>query len=194
MKSMLSILLVLINTTHSKSIDYNPREKSLVVKIIKSGDHRKIKRLKKLVNVKKYRKEFQYLPDLVPIHPQKIKRISSFYGYRKHPIKKVKHFHNGIDFSARKGTPVYASSSGIINLIKRSHKGYGKQIELSNTFGYKTKYAHLSKIIVSSGQKITKGQKIGYVGSTGSSTGPHLHFEIFKNGKRVDPSKFIINP
>ena len=122
-----------------------------------------------------------------------LKRISSLYGWRMHPIKKVKKFHSGFDLSSNMGISVYASSSGIINLVKKSTKGYGNQIELYNKFGYKTKYAHLSKISVKSGQKVYKGQKIGEVGSSGSSTGPHLHFKILRNKKTLDPYKFLIN-
>ena len=112
-------------------------------------------------------------------------RISSSFGKRKHPILGYNVAHRGIDFAAPKGTPIYAAGNGTIE-IKKKNGSYGKYILIRHANRFKTAYAHLSKYAKTSG-KVTQGQVIGYVGSTGRSTGSHLHYEIIKNGKRINP-------
>lgn len=116
--------------------------------------------------------------------------ISSLYGYRVDPFKKKRAFHSGIDFSASSGTPVKTTADGIVAVAGR-YGGYGKCVIIRHKNGFKTLYAHLSKIKVVKGQKVLSGDEVGKVGSTGRSTGPHLHYEIMKNGKRVNPKKYI---
>jgi murein DD-endopeptidase MepM/ murein hydrolase activator NlpD len=117
-------------------------------------------------------------------------RISSLYGYRRHPIYKTKKFHSGVDYAAPKGTPVFASGSGVLELV-RYVNGYGNSIKIRHNSEYQTFYAHMNGFAsgMKPGVRVKKGQIIGYVGSTGRSTGPHLHFEILRKGQRIDPLK-----
>jgi len=116
-------------------------------------------------------------------------RISSKFGMRKHPILGYTKMHKGIDFAARTGTPIYAAGDGKVNYAGRKG-GYGKYIKIKHNNGYETAYAHLSKYAkgMKNGRRVKQGQIIGYVGSTGRSTGPHLHYEILKNGKHINPA------
>ena len=95
--------------------------------------------------------------------------------------------HKGIDFSARTGTPIYATGDGVIGRVQHSRSGYGNNVKINHGYGYETLYAHMSKVLVKPGQKVKKGQKIGLVGSTGRSTGPHLHYEVHYKGAAVNP-------
>jgi murein DD-endopeptidase MepM/ murein hydrolase activator NlpD len=116
--------------------------------------------------------------------------VSSGYGRRVHPIRGDIDFHTGIDFSSRPGTPVHATADGIVSFSGRSG-GNGNLVAIEHGFGYQSFYAHNKKIIVRVGQVVKRADVIAYVGSTGSSTGPHVHYEIWKDGKNVDPSKFL---
>jgi len=127
------------------------------------------------------------IPNGKPVH---YRRISSQFGYRTHPVTHKKDFHAGIDLSAKYGTPIYAPANGVVEYAQR--KGaYGKFLLIAHAYGFKTAYGHLSKYAVKSGQYVTKGQLIGYVGNTGRSTGAHLHYEIRYLNKWVDPEIFI---
>lgn len=117
-------------------------------------------------------------------------KITSPFGMRVHPIKKVNKQHEGVDISASKGDPIKAASAGVVEYSGYS-SGYGYNVIINHQNGYRTLYAHASKLLVKSGEIITKGQKIALVGSTGLSTGPHLHFEIRINGAPVDPTEYI---
>lgn len=122
--------------------------------------------------------------------PVRYTRVSSKYGYRTHPVTKKQSFHPALDLKANKGTPVYAPASGVVILAKR--KGaYGNLLLLDHSFGFKTAYGHLSKFAVKSGDFVSKGDLIAYVGSTGRSTGPHLHYEIRYLDKWLNPKTFI---
>lgn len=122
--------------------------------------------------------------------PVEYKRISSGYGYRIHPTKKTTSFHPAVDLPAKHGTPVYAPASGVVVYAKR--KGdYGKFILLAHSFGFKTAYAHLSRYAVKSGDYVSKGDLIAYVGNTGRSTGAHLHYEVRYLDKWLNPKSFI---
>lgn len=133
------------------------------------------------------------IPAIQPVSNKELKRLASGFGWRTHPIYKVKKFHYGIDFSAPIGTPIYATGDGKILKVRSSPGGYGKQVEIDHGFGYVTKYAHMNQIDVKIGQKIKRGEPIGQVGNTGTSTGPHLHYEVIHNGKKVNPVHYFFN-
>ncbi len=131
------------------------------------------------------------IPGIQPISNKDLTRIASGFGYRIHPIYKTLRFHDGIDFSAPTGTPIYATGDGVIERKIGRLSGYGLVIKVDHGYGYQTLYAHCSKIIVRPGQKVKRGEIIGYVGNTGRSTGPHLHYEVIKNGKKINPVHFF---
>lgn len=131
------------------------------------------------------------LPAIQPISNKELKRLASGYGYRIDPIVKTKKMHYGTDFSVNKGTPVYATGDGEVKFTRSSFSGYGKQIEINHGFGYVTKYAHLNEFLVKKGQKVKRGQIIAYSGNTGKSTAPHLHYEVIKDGKKVNPVNYF---
>lgn len=117
--------------------------------------------------------------------------ISSGYKYRTDPFTKKRSFHSGIDISCPEGTPIYAPADGVV--VKRGYSGgFGKMLEISHGDDMKTRYGHLSQFNVSKGSRVKRGDLIGYVGSTGRSTAPHLHYEIHKNDKQINPMKYII--
>lgn len=133
------------------------------------------------------------IPAIQPISNKELTRLASGFGMRIHPIYKVKRMHTGCDFAAVRGTPVYATGDGVIRLVEVSPGGYGKEIEIDHGYGYVTKYAHLEGFNVKVGQRIKRGEMIGFVGNTGASTAPHLHYEVIKNGIKVDPVHFFFN-
>jgi len=129
-------------------------------------------------------------PAIMPISNTDLKRTASGWGWRIHPIYKVKKFHEGMDFSSPIGTDVYATADGKVTKITTEKTGYGKRIEIDHGFGYKTLYAHLNEFNVKRGQKVKRGDVIGYVGNTGGSTAPHLHYEVHVKGKKVNPQHY----
>jgi len=131
------------------------------------------------------------IPGIQPVSNKDLKRIASGFGYRIHPIYKTLRMHEGIDFTAPIGTPIYATGNGTVERLKSRMSGYGKVVKIDHGYGYETLYAHMSKIIVRPGQKVKRGEIIGYVGNTGRSTGPHLHYEVIKNKKPVNPVHFF---
>ncbi len=130
------------------------------------------------------------IPAIQPVRNENLKNLASGFGYRTDPFTKVKKMHEGMDFSAKTGTPVYATGDGIIERADSNASGYGNHIVIRHGFGYETLYAHLSKYNAKAGQKVNRGDIIGYVGSTGRSEAPHLHYEVHKNGKVVNPLNF----
>jgi len=124
-------------------------------------------------------------PDISPL--KEGYKITSGFGMRKHPVYKKMKFHKGIDFMAPIGTSILATANGIVLETKKQDTGYGYHIRLKHDEQFITLYAHLNEILVSEGQKVQKGELIGTVGSTGSSSKPHLHYEVIKEGKRVNP-------
>lgn len=130
------------------------------------------------------------VPAIQPVKNEDLKRIASGYGWRSDPFTKVKKFHYGMDFSAPRGTPVYATGDGRIERADNQSTGYGNHIRVDHGYGYTTLYGHLYKYNVRVGQKVQRGDVIGYVGSTGRSEAPHLHYEIFKDGERINPINF----
>lgn len=133
------------------------------------------------------------IPAIEPIPDQDVNRIASGFGYRIDPIYKTRKFHPGIDFAASEGTPVYCTGDGRVEWSGMDDSGYGVHVIIKHGFGYETLYAHLEKALVKKGQQVKRGQIIGYVGSTGKSTGPHCHYEVIRNGVKVNPVYFFYN-
>ena len=134
------------------------------------------------------------IPAIMPIYNKDLLHsITSDFGWRTHPIYKTQQFHPGMDFASEQGTPIYSTGDGLIERADNMAQGYGNHVVINHGFGYQTLYGHMSKIAVHANQKINRGQLIGYVGSTGLSTGPHLHYEVIKNGEKVNPINYYYN-
>ncbi|MCD4768793.1 MAG: M23 family metallopeptidase [Bacteroidales bacterium] len=133
------------------------------------------------------------VPAIMPISNKDLKRTASGWGFRIHPIYKIRKFHWGMDFTAPTGTEIYATGDGKISRVISSQRGLGKHIIVDHGYGYSTAYAHMSGFNVRKGQRVKRGDVIGFVGSTGLSTAPHLHYEVRLNGKRVDPANYYFN-
>lgn len=129
------------------------------------------------------------IPAIQPVSNKDLKSTASGYGYRSDPVYHVNRFHKGMDFACDTGTPVYATGNGTVRFAKWQ-SGYGNLIEIDHGYGYVTKYAHLSKILVRQGQKVVRGEEIGRVGTTGKSTGPHLHYEVMIHEQNVNPINY----
>ncbi len=145
--------------------------------------------LEKLINNKE--EMLGSIPSIQPVSNKQLNRIASGFGFRIDPIYKIGKFHAGLDFSAPAGTPIYATGNGLVEEANYSASGYGNNVWINHGFSYRTHYAHMIKLNCKAGQKIKRGQVIGWVGSTGKSTGPHLHYEISYKGKKVDPVHFF---
>ena len=130
------------------------------------------------------------IPAIQPVKNENLKQMASGFGYRSDPFTKVRKFHAGMDFSAPRGTPIYATGDGIVERADNTASGYGNHIVVRHGFGYETLYGHLSKYKVKRGQKVKRGDVIGFVGSTGRSEAPHLHYEVHKNGEVVNPLNY----
>lgn len=132
------------------------------------------------------------VPAIWPIDRTKLKALYS-WGNRIHPIYHIRKFHKGVDLACKVGTPIYATGDAVVESTDKGlrRRGYGQQVLLNHEFGYKTRYAHLSKIFVKPGEHVSRGQLIGEVGSTGGSTGPHLHYEVIYNGSVVNPVNYF---
>lgn len=130
------------------------------------------------------------IPAIQPVKNEDLTRMASGYGYRTDPFTKARKFHYGMDFSAPRGTPIYASGDGKVFRADNNSSGYGNHIRVDHGYGYESLYAHLYKYNVRVGQQVNRGDLIGFVGSTGRSEGPHLHYEIFKDGERINPINF----
>lgn len=133
------------------------------------------------------------IPSIQPIPNKKLERMASGYGMRVDPIYKIQEFHKGMDFTCPIGTEVHVTGDGVVEDVRFSYAGYGNEIIVNHGYGYKTRYAHLSKSVVKEGQKLKRGEVIAYTGSTGKSVGPHLHYEVMKNGDVVNPVYFYYN-
>jgi len=131
------------------------------------------------------------LPAIQPVSNRDLRRISSYFGYRTDPFYKIKKFHEGVDFTAPVGTEIYATGDGVVTTVERLKVGYGNYIVIDHGFNYETLYAHLSKFNVRRGQKVKRGQVIGFIGNTGRSTAPHLHYEVRRNGVPVNPIHYF---
>jgi murein DD-endopeptidase MepM/ murein hydrolase activator NlpD len=133
------------------------------------------------------------IPAIQPVTNKELSRLASGFGRRIDPIYKVRRMHYGVDFSAPRGTPIYTTGDGVVKKVKTNYGGYGKEIIIDHGYGYVTRYAHLSEFNVKRGQKIKRGECIGYIGSTGKSTAPHLHYEVIKDKKKVNPVHYFYN-
>ena len=130
------------------------------------------------------------IPAIQPVANKGLKRVASGFGSRIDPIYRTQKFHAGMDFTSPIGTPVTTTGDGVVEIVESKQWGYGNCIVINHGYGYKTRYAHLKKFKVTRGQKVKRGEVIGYVGSTGKSTGPHLHYEVMKNNEPVNPANY----
>ncbi|TWI03386.1 peptidase M23-like protein [Flavobacterium tiangeerense] len=130
------------------------------------------------------------IPAIQPVRNENLKHMASGFGYRTDPFTKARKMHEGMDFTAKSGTPIYATGDGVVAKADNTASGYGNHIVIRHGFGYETLYAHLSKYNTRAGQRVKRGDIIGYVGSTGRSEAPHLHYEVLKDKKVVNPLNF----
>ncbi len=130
------------------------------------------------------------IPAIQPVNNEKLTRMASGFGWRSDPFTKARKMHWGMDFTAAKGTPIYASGDGVVTRADNNASGYGKHIRIDHGYGYMTLYGHLSQYNVKKRQKVRRGDLIGFVGSTGRSEAPHLHYEVWKDGDRINPINF----
>lgn len=149
------------------------------------------KSLDEIVHLAEDKEEFlEKIPAIQPVRNEDLKRMASGYGWRSDPFTKARKFHYGMDFSAKTGTPIYATGDGVIARADNRATGFGNHIRIDHGYGYLSIYAHLSKYNVRKGQKVKRGDIIGYVGNTGRSRGPHLHYEVWKDDERINPMNF----
>ncbi|MCU0357240.1 MAG: M23 family metallopeptidase [Cyclobacteriaceae bacterium] len=181
------------------------REKNIQQKELILDLHEKIDRLRRKIYIESKSQDevielaenkeklFAAIPAIQPIANKQLIALASGFGMRIHPVYKVKRMHSGIDFAAPIGTPIYATADGVIEDIGVQFSGYGKNILINHGFGYQTRYGHMHEFAVKKGQKIKRGDLIGYVGNTGLSTAPHLHYEVLLNGKMINPVHYFYN-
>ncbi|MDX1667498.1 MAG: M23 family metallopeptidase [Saprospiraceae bacterium] len=136
------------------------------------------------------------IPSIKPVRSDKLPRsvrLLSGFGRRIHPIYKMPRMHYGIDFTAPTNTPIQATGAGTVVRVERKRTGYGKSVIIDHGFGYQTLYAHMNRIDVKTGEKVKRGQQIGIVGSTGTSTAPHCHYEVHFKGQKVNPIHYVMD-
>lgn len=133
------------------------------------------------------------IPAIQPVSNKDLDRIASGFGMRIDPIYGTPKMHKGLDFTAPQGTPIYATGNGTVEVAGFTGDGYGNHVIINHGYGYETLYGHMVKVKVKAGQKVKRGEVIGWVGSTGKSTGPHCHYEVHINGQEVDPVYFFYN-
>lgn len=143
--------------------------------------------------IKNKEKLLAAIPAIQPVSNKDLNRIASGFGYRTDPVYKVTKFHAGLDFTAPQGTPIYATADGRVEVAGFSDGGYGNHVVINHGYGYETLYGHMVRVKVRAGQMVKRGEVIGWVGSTGKSTGPHCHYEVHKNGTPIDPVYFFYN-
>lgn len=143
--------------------------------------------------VKNKEQLLSHTPAIQPVSNKDLNRIASGFGYRIDPVYKTTKFHAGLDFAAPQGTPIYATANGTISTAGNTGNGYGNHVIINHGYGYETLYGHMVRIKVRNGQAVKRGEVIGWVGSTGKSTGPHLHYEVHKNRQKIDPIYFFYN-
>lgn len=143
--------------------------------------------------VKNKEQLLSHTPAIQPVSNKDLNRIASGFGYRIDPVYKTTKFHAGLDFSAPQGTPIYATANGSVTTAGSTGNGYGNHVVINHGYGYETLYGHMVRVKVRNGQEVKRGEVIGWVGSTGKSTGPHCHYEVHKNGEKIDPIYFFYN-
>ncbi len=134
-----------------------------------------------------------HTPAIQPVSNKDLNRIASGFGYRIDPVYKTVKMHAGLDFAAPQGTPIYATANGTVSVAGNKGNGYGNHVIINHGYGYETLYGHMVKVKANAGQKVSRGEVIGWVGSTGKSTGPHCHYEVHKKGNKIDPVYFFYN-
>jgi murein DD-endopeptidase MepM/ murein hydrolase activator NlpD len=172
---------VVINT--AKRLDIIARKA-----VIQSGSYNVVEKM-----AEDKAKMLASIPAIQPIANNDLKRTASGWGYRIHPIYKIKKFHYGIDFTAPIGTDIYVTGDGIVEQTESSSRGYGNSIIIDHGFGIKTLYGHMNSFNVRKGQKVKRGDVIGFVGNTGLSSAPHLHYEVIRSGEKVNPINYFFN-
>lgn len=135
-------------------------------------------------------KFLEAIPAIQPVRNQDLTRMASGFGWRSDPFTKARKMHRGMDFTAPRGTPIYATGNGEVVRADNNSSGYGKHIRIFHGHGFTTLYAHLSRYNVTKGQKVKRGDLIGFVGNTGRSEAPHLHYEVWKDKERINPINF----
>jgi murein DD-endopeptidase MepM/ murein hydrolase activator NlpD len=143
--------------------------------------------------VKNKEQLLSHTPAIQPVSNKDLNRIASGFGYRIDPVYKTTKFHAGLDFSAPQGTPIYATANGTVSTAGSTGNGYGNHVIINHGYGYETLYGHMVRVKVRNGQEVKRGEVIGWVGSTGKSTGPHCHYEVHKYGEKIDPIYFFYN-
>jgi murein DD-endopeptidase MepM/ murein hydrolase activator NlpD len=143
--------------------------------------------------VKNKEKLLEAIPAIQPVSNKDLNRIASGFGYRIDPVYKVTKMHAGLDFTAPQGTPIYATANGTVSEAEFNTGGYGNMVKINHGYGYETLYGHMYRVKARRGQKVLRGDVIGYVGSTGKSTGPHCHYEVHKGGTPVNPVYYFYN-
>lgn len=143
--------------------------------------------------VKNKEELLSHTPAIQPVSNKDLSRIASGFGYRIDPVYKTIKMHAGLDFAAPQGTPIYATADGTVTTSGNSGNGYGNHVIIRHGYGYETLYGHMVKVKSRVGQAVKRGEVIGWVGSTGKSTGPHCHYEVHKNGNKIDPVYFFYN-
>jgi murein DD-endopeptidase MepM/ murein hydrolase activator NlpD len=138
-------------------------------------------------------KLLSHTPAIQPVSNKDLTRVASGFGYRIDPIYKTTKMHAGIDFTAPQGTPIYATADGVVAISGNTGNGYGNHVVINHGYGYETLYGHMVRVKARGGQAVKRGEVIGWVGSTGKSTGPHCHYEVHKNGSKIDPIYFFYN-
>ena len=133
------------------------------------------------------------IPAIQPVSNRQLDRIASGFGYRIDPVYGTPKMHKGLDFTAPQGTPIYATGNGTVRLAGYVDGGFGNHVIINHGYGYETLYGHMVRIKIRAGQRVKRGELIGWVGSTGKSTGPHCHYEVHVNGNEVDPVYFFYN-
>lgn len=181
------------------------KEKNVLAKDVILSIHEKVDQLKRKLYIESKsqdeiamlaenkEKQLAAVPAIQPVSNKQLISLASGFGFRVHPIYKVKKMHTGIDFAASIGTPIYATADGEVVEVDVRFSGYGKMVEINHGFGYHTRYAHMHGFAVRQGQKVKRGDLIGYVGNTGLSTAPHLHYEVLLNGIHINPVHYFFN-
>ena len=143
--------------------------------------------------VKNKEQLLSHTPAIQPVSNKDLNRIASGFGYRIDPVYKTTKFHAGLDFSAPQGTPIYATADGTVTTAGSTGNGYGNHVIINHGYGYETLFGHMVRVKARNGQTVKRGEVIGWVGSTGKSTGPHCHYEVHKYGEKIDPIYFFYN-
>ncbi|MEY4333692.1 MAG: hypothetical protein RLZZ196_2435, partial [Bacteroidota bacterium] len=143
--------------------------------------------------VKNKEKLLKAIPAIQPVSNKNLNRVASGFGYRVDPLYKDYRLHAGLDFAAPSGTPIYATADGVVQAAGFNTDGYGNKVVISHGYGYQTLYGHMVRVKAKVGQRVKRGEVIGYIGSTGKSTGPHCHYEVIKRGTKVDPVYYFYN-